>query len=92
MANDERIETDGHQHLKRVEIWYCSGCNTVHLGVGETCVNFDRQLFSEFAEMVAGTNMTVLRVPAISTFSTLLKRPTSRNRVNASATDRRKVR
>lgn len=51
--NTKTIQPSGHNHASQVEIWYCGGCKAVHLGVGETRVTFDRQRFSEFAEIVA---------------------------------------
>ena len=53
MMDAKAIEPVGHSHANQVEIWYCGGCRAVHLGVGETRVTFDRERFSEFAEMVA---------------------------------------
>ena len=36
-----------------VKLWLCGGCDVVHMAVGKTVLNFDREQFSEFAEAVA---------------------------------------
>lgn len=51
--NENVSEQKGHSCRNQVELWYCTGCKAVHLGVGETRVSFDHRKFSEFAAMVA---------------------------------------
>jgi Zn-finger nucleic acid-binding protein len=53
MMTENPMATRGTSDSGQVEIWYCTGCKAVHMGVGEMRVSFDRQRFSEFATMVA---------------------------------------
>ena len=50
---ENTMEPGGHSQANQVEIWYCPGCKVVHLGLGDTRISFDRDKFSQFAEMVA---------------------------------------
>ena len=36
-----------------VELWYCTGCRSVHMGIDGARVSFDRTRFEDFAKMVA---------------------------------------
>lgn len=44
--------------LGSVKVWYCGGCGIVHMSVGKTLVNFDREEFSALAEAVTEINCT----------------------------------
>lgn len=43
---------------KRIDIWYCGGCNEVHVAAGGMRMSFNRDEYAVFTEMVVETHYT----------------------------------